>query len=246
MGTLPRDWDRCHLLLRQGAESCIFLSFHGNDEAPYDEALFWETWLPSLFEESKIAMGHGETLNHAACSSSNPDPQLLHGFKRHAGSTLLRALFVLTNLDITQKMKRLLASKYVTSDKWCNLCFATTNGILTCQHGLLLDLSGILVASSPPPQRASRPNLQVGTLGKHSVKPWDNVGSGWIKFHLYRLYCKQNWWNPEMLGQCLRSFQSIHQQSAERNPWRDVSTFQPDWTWNTSHWGACGRLTVDW
>ena len=37
-----------------------------------------------------------------------------------------------------------------------------------------------------------------------------------------------------MLGQCLRRFQSIHQQSAERNPWRDVSIFQPDWTWNTS------------
>ena len=69
MGTLPRDWDRRHLLLRQGAESCIFLSFHGNDEAP-----FWETWLASLFEESKIAMGHGETLNHAACSSSIPIP----------------------------------------------------------------------------------------------------------------------------------------------------------------------------
>ena len=152
-----------HLLLRQGAESCIFLSFHGNDEAP-----FWETWLPSLFEESKIAMGHRETLNHAACSSSNPDPQLLHGFKRHAGSTLLRALFVLTNLDITQKMKRLLAVKYVTSDKWCNLCFATTNGILTCQHGLVLDLSGILVTSSPPPAKSFAAQSSGRHLGKTS------------------------------------------------------------------------------
>lgn len=184
----------------------------------------------------RIENCYGPSGNFESCRLQllHPDPQLLHGFKRHAGSTLLRALFVLTNLDITQKMKRLLAVKYVTSDKWCNLCFATTNGILTCQHGLVLDLSGILVTSSPPPQRASRPNLQVGTLGKHPVKPWDNVGSGWIKFHRYCLYCKKNWWNPEMLGQCLRRFQSIHQQSAERNPWLDVSIFPPDWTWNTS------------
>lgn len=125
-------------------------------------------------------------------------------------------------------MKRHLSAKYVTSDKWCNLCFATTNGILTCRHGLLLDLSGILGTSSPPPQRASRPNLQVGTWRENildeTLETTLDLDESNFTFTVFTV--KKNGWNPEMLGQCLRSFQRINQQSWKKSlTWRQyIST----------------------